>query len=163
MATLAGATSIPQRILTGSEAGQLASEQDRANWATYIERRRKVFAEPYVLKPILLRLEELGYLKPEEAQKATFEWPEAFQTNPIEESSIRANDGRALVNYSRRAQFGNPIVTDEEVRRRMDLPDKPPAGETMPQTPKKASPAPKNPGASNVESPAAIEEERPLN
>lgn len=63
ISVLSGTTNIPQRILMGAEAGQLASEQDRANWADYIERRAKVFGEPYVLRPILQKLEDLSYLK----------------------------------------------------------------------------------------------------
>lgn len=136
---LAGATSIPQRILLGSEAGQLASEQDRANWSQYIERRRKVFAEPYVLKPILQKLVALRYLEQSEIDSVEYEWPEAFSTNPLEEALIRASDGRAVVNFSRRNQFGNPLMTDEECRRRMRLPDVPPAGETLPEAPEDES------------------------
>lgn len=135
MAVLAGATSIPQRILTGSEAGQLASEQDRANWSQYIERRRTVFAQPYILRPILQKLEDLKYIDKGETEKATYEWPEAFSTNPLEEALIRASDGRAIANFSRRNQFGNPIMTDEEVRRRMKLASTPVAGETLPEAP----------------------------
>lgn len=139
MAVLAGATSIPQRILTGSEAGQLASEQDRANWAQYIERRRLVFAQPYILRPILQKLEDLKYIDKGEAEKAEYEWPEAFSTNPLEEALIRASDGRAIANFSRRNQFGNPIMTDEEVRRRMKLPSIPATDETLPEAPEAVS------------------------
>ena len=140
--TLAGATSIPQRILFGSEAGQLASEQDRANWATYIERRRRVFAEPYILRPTLQRLEDLGFLKEGSAESATFEWPEAFQTNPIEESNIRNANARSVVNLSRRNQFGDPVISEEEAREMLDLPATPPNDHTMPKTPRQTKQQP---------------------
>jgi hypothetical protein len=136
---ISGTTNIPQRILMGAEAGQLASEQDRANWADFMERRVKVFGEPYVLRPICQKLEDLGYFSKDTVAKmglgtpdSVFKWPEIFHMSPLEESNALNSEARALVNFSRRNQFGNPIITDEEVRRRFKLDDKPPAGETMP-------------------------------
>lgn len=135
LSDLAASTNIPQRILIGSEAGQLASEQDRANWADYIERRRAVFGVPFILKPALRVLERLGYLAPETADSAVWEWPEAFHTSPLEESNIYAAKARAVVNLTRRNQYGNPLVSDEEARRMINLPDKVPTGETLPKAP----------------------------
>jgi hypothetical protein len=135
LSDLAASTNIPQRILIGSEAGQLASEQDRANWADYIERRRKVFGQPYILKPTLRALEGLGYLSKDTADKATWEWPEAFHTSPLEESNIEAAEARAVVNLTRRNQYGNPLISDEEARRMLKFPSKVPAGETLPKAP----------------------------
>lgn len=132
---LSGSTSIPQRILMGSEAGQLASEQDRANWSEYIERRRKVFGEPYVLRPTLLKLEELGYLREGTAAKSTWKWPQAFHMSPLEEANTMASKARSVVNLSRRIQFGNPLVSDEEVRTMLGLPEKLVEGHTMPEMP----------------------------
>jgi hypothetical protein len=134
---LAGATCIPQRILMGSEAGQLASEQDRANWAEYMIRRRSSFGVPYVLRPILKRLGELGYIEKTVWEKAGWEWPEAFPMNPLEKANAVASLGRAVVNFSRRVQFDNPVVSDEEVRVMCGLPEKLPAGHTMPKMPEK--------------------------
>lgn len=158
---LAGTTSIPQRILMGSEAGQLASEQDRANWAEYLERRRKVFGEPYVLKPILRKLEDIRFLPEGATDKATFEWPEAFHMSPLEESNTLAGRARAVVNLSRRAQFGNPLITDEEARMMVGLPSEVPTEGTMPKPLPEKSNNPgsgpgKQDGASQTEAPAAV-------
>ncbi len=137
---ISGTTNIPQRILMGAEAGQLASEQDRANWADFMERRVKVFGEPYVLRPICQKLEDLGYLPKDTVSKmglgtpeSVFKWPEIFHMSPLEEANALNSEARALVNFSRRNQFGNPIITDEEVRRRFKLDDKPSSGETLPE------------------------------
>lgn len=135
MSLLAATTSIPQRILMGSEVGQLASEQDRANWSEYIERRRTTFGGPYVLTPIFRKLGELGYFPPDAWQNAEWTWPEAFHMNPVEKSNARASNARAIANLSRRNQFGNPVVSDEEVRIWFDLPEKVAAGATMPEMP----------------------------
>jgi hypothetical protein len=111
ISTLSGTTNIPQRILMGAEAGQLASEQDRANWSEYIERRAKVFAEPYILRPVIQKLEELGYLPEGSEVKANlgtkesvFEWPEFFHMSPLEEAATLNNRARSITNLSRRNQ-----------------------------------------------------------
>jgi hypothetical protein len=154
MSILAGTTSIPQRILTGSEAGQLASEQDRANWAEYIERRRRVFGEPYILLPTFQFLEDRSYLAEGSTAKAklgtdesAFEWPEAFHMSPLEDARTLAEKARAIVNMSRRAQFGDPIVSDEECRTILSLPEKPKAGDTMPEAPAPTGAFGANPGS----------------
>lgn len=144
MHLLSAATNIPQRILMGAEAGQLASEQDRANWAEYIGRRRAIFAVPFVLQPIFRKLGEFGYIDKDawlSADNDSWLWPEAFHMNPVEESNSQASWARSLVNVSRRNQFGNPVASDEECRVKMGLPPKPPATDTMP-----AAPPPKTPG-----------------
>ncbi|TFH34789.1 MAG: DUF1073 domain-containing protein, partial [Anaerolineales bacterium] len=123
LSVLSGATSIPQRILIGSEAGQLASEQDRANWAEYINRRRAVFGEPFVLKPIIKYLEGVKYLDEGTWEKAEWKWPESFHMSPLEEGQTMAAKARAVANLSRRNQFNNPLVTDEEVRIWVGLPE----------------------------------------
>src|SRR5258706_12911637 len=47
---ISGTAGIPQRILLGSERGQLASENDRDNWNDRVSERRLGFAEPLVAK-----------------------------------------------------------------------------------------------------------------
>lgn len=59
---ISGAVEIPQRILLGSERGELASSQDRENWHDRVNDRRLEYAEPYVIRPIIDRLVEHGYL-----------------------------------------------------------------------------------------------------
>jgi hypothetical protein len=130
---LAGATGIPQRILIGAEAGQLASEQDRANWADYVENRRKVFAEPYVLRPLVRKFQEIALLPENPRAQLEWEWPDAFKQNPLERSQTSAQYARALINMSRRNEKDNPIASDEECRVMMGLPEKPPPGHTMPE------------------------------
>lgn len=116
IAALASATGIPQRILMGAEAGQLASEQDRANWAVQVEARRAEFAEPYVIKPFIRKMGELGVLPqlPEEA--IDIKWGEAFRMSPLERAQEMAQKARSIVNLSRQAQYSHPIVTTDEAR-----------------------------------------------
>lgn len=121
---LASTYKIPQRILMGAEAGQLASEQDRANWAVSIQERRESFAEPYVLQPILQKMQVLGIISPIDATKLHFEWAEAFKVSPLERAQTMAQTARAVVNLSRQAALGHPILTTEECRSVCNFPEK---------------------------------------
>ncbi len=58
---ISGATGMPQRILLGSERGQLASGQDRDNWDDRRRERRRAFATPVVHR-LVDRLIEHGAL-----------------------------------------------------------------------------------------------------
>lgn len=113
---LSGTTGIPQRILIGSEAGQLASEQDRANWAERIVERRVLFAEPYMLDPLIRRFMEIGLLP--EVEDYTYDWPEAFKESPLEQSQTMAAKARAVGNLSRQTGGKVPlqITSREEAR-----------------------------------------------
>ena len=121
---LASTYKIPQRILMGAEAGQLASEQDRANWAVSIQERRESFAEPYILLPILQKLQKLGIISTIDATKLHFKWEEAFKVSPLERAQTMAQTARAVVNLSRQAALGHPLLTTEECRSVCNFPEK---------------------------------------
>ena len=150
---LSGSTGIPKRILLGSEAGQLASEQDRANWAERIEERRVLFANPYILDPTVLLLQNVGILPKGDVE---YEWPDAFVQNPLERGQTMAQIARAVGNLSR--QTGNKapmqITSRKEAREVIglvgDLPeseiieqpiDEPPQGPPVDTGTQEGSPA----------------------
>lgn len=114
-ALISGTTGIPKRILMGSEAGQLASEQDRANWAERIAERRELFVNPIMLRPSLVLLQNVGLL-PEGDIK--IQWPSAFIQNPLEEGQTMAQTARAIGNISRQTGSQTPmqLTTREEAR-----------------------------------------------
>lgn len=114
VALISGATGIPQRILLGSEAGQLASEQDRANWAVRIDERRKLFAEPTILTPTSRKLIDIGVLP--QPTSLTYLWPDAFKQNPLERAQTSAQQARSLANVSKALSDAVPVVTPEEGR-----------------------------------------------
>ncbi len=115
MSLISGTTGIPRRILLGSEAGQLASEQDRANWADRIAERRALFVTPGILKPVTSLLQTVGLL-PEGPIK--FEWPSAFIMSPLEDGMAKAQTARAIGNISRQTGNKSPmqLTTREEGR-----------------------------------------------
>lgn len=130
---LAATYGIPQRVLMGSEAGALASEQDRANWAEVIQNRRETFAEPYVLTPFILKLSNLGILPRVKVENLAYEWPNAFHLSPLEKAQTMAQTARALVNISRQAEKGHPIATLSEARLICNLPAETPKGVSFPE------------------------------
>lgn len=114
---LSGATGIPQRILLGSEAGQLASEQDRANWAGRIEERRNLFAEPTILEGFI-RMQVMNNALPsiDAFEAIKYVWPDAFRQNPLERAQTNAQQARSLANVSKALSDNRPAVTLEEGR-----------------------------------------------
>lgn len=126
MALLSGTTGIPRRILLGSEVGSLASEQDRANWAERVDERRKLFAWPIVLLPVIQLLQRAKVLANGELEP---EWPDAFIMNPLENAQMMAQKARAIGNMSRQTGNKTPMqITSREESRNIiglegDLPE----------------------------------------
>lgn len=101
IAIISGATGIPRRILTGSEAGQLASDQDRANWADRIEERRTNWANPVVLHQLLTCLTNATVLPAEDELEVTVLWPSAYKLSPLEEAQTSAQHARSATNFAK--------------------------------------------------------------
>lgn len=95
---IAGARGIPQRKLVGSERGEQASTQDRANWFDDISSRMSNYAEEFILRPVVDRLILLGILPPPANEEYVVEWPNLFELNPVEESEVEYNRARAAKN-----------------------------------------------------------------
>ena len=63
---ISSGTNIPNRILLGSERGELASTQDRDNWFSYLDVRREEHAEPDIVRPFVDWCQEYGILAEQE-------------------------------------------------------------------------------------------------
>lgn len=120
MALLAGARGIPVRILLGSERGELASEQDRANWANRIEERQKSYAGPMILEPLLEKLINLSVLR-EPKGDIVVTWPDAFAPSPLERAQTMAQKARAATNLAKALENPSSFITSEEAREIMGL------------------------------------------
>jgi hypothetical protein len=99
---LSARTGIPKRMLMGSEAGQLASQQDRAEWAQRCQERISDYGGPVVLYPLLKMLIELGILP--DPKKLEISWPDPFKMNPLERAQTSAQMARSAVNIARAQQ-----------------------------------------------------------
>jgi hypothetical protein len=111
MGQISASTGIPSRILTGSERGELASTQDRANWEERISDRRFDFAGPQVVRPFVDRMIELGVLP--EPEQYEVRWPDIRSFNDAERAIIAGQ--WAAINGS----FGGIVVTANEIRDRV--------------------------------------------
>lgn len=105
---ISGTTGIPQRILLGSERGELASSQDQENWDTRVKERRNDFAETCVVRPFIARLVEFGALP--EPEQYEVRWPEVESMTDRE----RADYAAALATLNEKA--GGLIITAAEIR-----------------------------------------------
>lgn len=105
---ISGATEIPQRILLGSERGELASTQDRENWHDRINDRRTDWAEPYVVRPLIDRLIQYGYL-PKPKNDYWVVWPRLGLTL-TEKSTIM--EKLAKVNTA----MAETVITGDDLR-----------------------------------------------
>ena len=85
---ISGMTGIPQRILLGSEAGQLASSQDERNWAQRITARKVQFAEPQILRPLINRLIFAGVLPPPSSGNYQVVWPNSIELSELEMAQV---------------------------------------------------------------------------
>ena len=120
IALIAGATGIPVRILLGSERGELASEQDRSNWANRIEERQKHYATPMILEPLIDRLVEFKTLS-EPKGDIQVVWPDAFAPSPLERAQTMAQKARAATNLAKALENPASPITREDAREIMGL------------------------------------------
>lgn len=125
ISNISGATGIPRRILTGSEAGQLASAQDRANWADRIDERRANWANPIVLSQLISKMTGATYLPKlaSTTSSITVDWPKAFKMSPLEDAQTAAQHARSATNFAKAietmenlkmGQPGSPEKLDSE-------------------------------------------------
>lgn len=121
LSLLSAATGIPQRILIGSEAGQLASAQDRANWASYVQQRRINYAEPRVLKPFFRKMTDYGFMDKKDLKNITLDWPEAFKLSPLERSQTSAQQARSAANLSKTLVQTPELLSQDSCRQIISL------------------------------------------
>ncbi len=97
MGLISGTTGIPQRILSGSEAGQLASSQDERNFNARVRERQEIHAEPNILRPTVDKFIEIGALPD---SPYDIEWPDLAVLTRKEEADIAARFGQAIKHAS---------------------------------------------------------------
>jgi len=99
LSLISAATGIPRRILTGSERGELASTQDKKNWAERIDERREDYAEPVVLRPFVDKMIEAGVVAEPSSGDYTVEWPDVYSESEKERAEISEIKAKALAVY----------------------------------------------------------------
>lgn len=120
LSNLSASTGIPKRVLIGAEAGQLASSQDRQNWAIVVGERESSFAEPIILRPFIKMLVFANVL-PDPGKDLTIEWPDAYRMSPLERAQTAAQMARSAANVTKalatsRKDIGDTVFSIEEAR-----------------------------------------------
>ena len=119
---ISGTSGIPKRILLGSEAGQLASTQDKGNWAERVEEDRALHVEPHILKPFLAKLITMGIIRKPNGAANSLKvlWPDAYRMSPLERGQTQAQTARSIANVVKMLESKNPraatLLNEEECR-----------------------------------------------
>lgn len=110
---ISGTTGIPQRVLFGSERGELASSEDANSWESRVDERRKSQCDPMILAPFVNRMIETGNL-PNPVGDWTSEWPEASAASPEKQADVGLKRVNGLVAYAN--SVADQIVSPAEIR-----------------------------------------------
>lgn len=119
---ISAASDIPQRILIGSERGDLASTQDESNWNKVVSDRQANHAEPNILRPLIDRLVTYGVIPAPESGEYSVEWRSLYERSDVEIAEIADKVAGAVQKV---APAGSPdlVITPDEFRTRyLDLP-----------------------------------------
>jgi hypothetical protein len=115
VAQLSASTGIPQRILMGSEQAKLAAIQDRTNWDERIEARRTEYAEPFIVRPFVNRMIELGVLPAPENKDWFIGWSQVRTMDDGEKADL----GNRLADINQK--MGIDVVEPNEIREILGL------------------------------------------
>jgi len=109
---ISAVTGIPKRILTGSERGELSSNQDKAEWLSFIKSRREEFAEPNIVRPFVDRCVEYKVL-PEPKDKYDVKLQDLFAQSEKEKADVGKIRSEALSKYASSPMAEMTIPPDE--------------------------------------------------
>lgn len=104
---ISAGTGIPQRLLMGSERGELSSSQDKEEWNERIRSRRLEHAGPNMVRPFADRMIAIGVL-PKPTKEYWVRWPSMSQMNETQKATL-AQQYMAL-------NKDDTVVTRDEVR-----------------------------------------------
>lgn len=108
---ISGTKEIPQRILLGSERGELASSQDRKNKSSVVKVRRKMLAEPWLRKIINTFIGVGALTRPE---KYRIIWADENELSEEEKANLVSK--YAAANKSQVEAGGTVLLTSDEIR-----------------------------------------------
>ena len=110
-ALISATIGIPQRILMGSERGELASSSDQTNYDDRVQDRRTSFADPDVVRPFIERMMALGVLPT--VEEFEVRWPEIDDLNDDQRMKLALD--AAKVNQA----AGETVIEANEIRDRI--------------------------------------------
>jgi len=117
-------TGIPLRILVGSEVGELASSQDRANWLELIMTRRHEEIEPIILEPLLEKGMRYGFLpNTTDKDEVRFQWQDLFSQSEQQKADVGKTRSEALAAYAGTPQASVVVPPREFLQHVLNLPE----------------------------------------
>jgi len=111
---LAASADIPQRILLGSERGELASSQDAENWAAIIRDRQVNFAESSIVRPFVDWCVEHGALI-EPKNNYEIEWPAVVELGEMSKAERAEKLANAVHTYTQALILGGDLIMPPDV------------------------------------------------
>ena len=97
---LSAATGIPQRVLMGSERGELASTQDTSEWKEYVQARREDHAEPNIVRPFIDILISYGILPAPVTGDYSIKWNDLYSLSEKARVDIGKARATAIREYT---------------------------------------------------------------
>lgn len=114
IALIAGAVGWPQRILIGSERGELASTTDQALWAGVVSARQSQFCEPAILRPLIDWCVEHAIIAVPQSGEYVIDWPSVYEESDLEKANVFKAEMSALKSGTQKP-IGE-VVTENEAR-----------------------------------------------
>lgn len=93
-------TTIPKRILVGSERGELSSAQDKQEWISYVTTRREEQNEPMILRPFIDKCVEHNILPKPENDDYIVIWDKLFDLSDKEKVDVGKTRAEAIKEYT---------------------------------------------------------------
>jgi hypothetical protein len=93
---ISAATGLPKRILLGSERGELASSEDKDNWADQTKDRQSNICEPVILRPFIDRMMFAGVLPEVEY---VIQWPDPSAPDDAARAEVGSKRAMSLAAY----------------------------------------------------------------
>ncbi|MBU2685913.1 MAG: DUF1073 domain-containing protein, partial [Gammaproteobacteria bacterium] len=114
LALIAAASGIPQRVLLGSAAGELAAaEEDTKQWYGVIESRQQNYAEPEILRPFVDSLIANNALPAPASGAYDVYWPPLFQMSAREIAEITKTRAEAVKSLANPLTMELPLSTEQ--------------------------------------------------
>lgn len=97
MRLICASIGVPWRVFIGSEAAQLASEQDTKAWNKRITKRRNGYATPYIIRRVVDRLIAFGVMP--EPTEYSVKWPDPHSPSDEEKANVAEKKTNAIAKY----------------------------------------------------------------
>ena len=88
---------VPKRIFMGSEQAKLASSQDSKSWNKRLAKRQTNYVSPYLIRPFIDRLIQMGVLP--EVEDYEIEWPDLDAPSDLDKAEVLNVNMQAFAKY----------------------------------------------------------------